>query len=137
MLPSIDDHERGVMTKLIITTANPILVEAVRHALRPTQFYWLFAENVQKTIQTLQSDELPDLLLLDLSAYRALDFLKQMKTSTKFAEIPVLVVVDDPDSVLIKEALAAGAARWLTTGFVRTSLATVVNQIAAEKSGNR
>lgn len=126
------------MTKLLITTANSILVDAVRHALRPTQLYWLFAENVQKTIQILQSDELPDLLLLDLSTYRALDFLKQIKSNTDFTRIPVLVVVDDPDSDLIKEALAAGAVRWLTVGFVRTSLANVVNQLVGEnETGNK
>lgn len=126
------------MTKILITTANNTLVEAVRHALRPTPIFWLFAEDVQKTVQILQSDEAPDLLMLDLSSYRAMEFLKQLKTSTRFAEIPILVVVDDPESALIKEALDAGAARWLTSGFVRTSLAHIVNQLAGQDvTGNR
>jgi hypothetical protein len=42
-------------------------------------------------------------------------------------------MIDEPDSEQIKLALEAGADRWLVTGFLRTTLFSVIKQLTSKE----
>lgn len=110
----------------LIATTNQALMMEVQAAFGKTSMTWMFVETVYQAAQILKSGQPADVVLLDLSVLHALNFLKDMKAHVKFSQVPVVVLIDDPDPELIKPALEAGADRWLTTAFIRTRLVSVV-----------
>ncbi len=88
-------------------------------------------ETASRAAEVLKQQPLPDLVILDLMLpdVSGIDFLKQMRIRKTFDELPVLVLsaLVDPDH--IREALNAGADRYLTKPYIANNLITVVQEI--------
>jgi DNA-binding response OmpR family regulator len=106
----------------------------IQNALKALPANCVVAENVLKAARIIQRDSRPAIVLLDLSVPHALTFLKELKTYNKYTDLPVLAITDKPDSEQIKLALEAGADRWLTAGFIRTTLSNVIRQLTSKVS---
>ncbi len=114
----------------LIATTNQSLLAEVRAACAKATMSLTAVASVYEAAQILKSDQRTDILLLDLSMGHALDFIRDMKSHARFSDVPVVVLIDDPDPERIKPALEAGADRWLTTAFVRTRLLSVIKSFA-------
>ena len=117
------------MYQILLTTADQRLVSMIQDALKSSPVACAVVDTVQTAARELQSDARPDIVMLDLSIAHALTFLQEMKRLQVFADLPVLALIDEPDSEQIKLALEAGADRWVTTGFMRTTLFSVIKQL--------
>lgn len=82
----------------------------------------------------LKNNPLPDILVLDLtvSETESVEFLRQMRVRSKYAALPVLVLTDIPDPTLVREALQAGADRYLTKLFVSKNLLSTLDDMRAQ-----
>jgi two-component system chemotaxis response regulator CheY len=83
----------------------------------------------------LKANPIPDLLILDLNLQdnRVLQFLQQVRKQTDLANLPVLVLTDFPDPTQIREALQAGANRYLTKMFVGSNLLHTIREMLPSK----
>lgn len=88
------------------------------------------ALNAKSAVQILREPPLPDMILLDLMLpeISGMDFLRQMREKDVFDNLPVVVMsaVIDPDQ--IREALDAGADRYLTKPYIANNLVTITTE---------
>lgn len=117
------------MMQVLFITANNELKTIARDTLETAGSFYMFADSATTAAKLLENAALPDVVVVDLSMSRALDFLKQLKSQIRFANLPVLVIVDEPEPAIIKAALESGAARWITASFVKTTLVNVIRQV--------
>ena len=69
-----------------------------------------------------------DLIILDLMLpeINGVEFLRQMRAKSLFDDVPVMVLSALIDSEHIREALDAGADRYLTKPYIASNLTTIV-----------
>lgn len=89
------------------------------------------AESAAAAAAALRTPPLPDVVILDLMLpdISGVEFLRQMRSKPAFDSVPVLVLsaIIDPDH--IRQALDAGADRYLTKPYIANNLLTVVQEI--------
>ena len=52
-----------------------------------------------------------------------------MRALKQFADLPVLVIVEEPDPDVVKTALQAGANRYLTQSFIQANLMRTLREM--------
>jgi DNA-binding response OmpR family regulator len=108
-----DDSELQGLIQLLLSRIN---VESIS------------ALDVQAAVQILRDPPMPDMMILDLMlpGVSGIDFLRQLRARPAFDTLPVLVLsaLVDPDQ--IREALEAGADRYLTKPYLANNLTTLV-----------
>lgn len=84
--------------------------------------------DANEAAQALRSGSLPDLLILDLMlpGISGIEFLQQLRARPVFDRLPVLVLSALIDPEQIREALDAGADRYITKPYIANNLTTVV-----------
>jgi DNA-binding response OmpR family regulator len=89
------------------------------------------AQTAAAAAQLLKNPPLPDLLILDLMLpdVSGVDLLKQMRTKSMFDSLPVLVLSALIDPSQIREALDAGADRYLTKPYIANNLISVAGEM--------
>lgn len=89
------------------------------------------SESTWNASRFLSTNPAPDLLILDLDTpeAHALEFLEQMRRHAKLAELPVLVLMSFPDPTQVREALDAGANRYLTKIFMGKNLLATIHEM--------
>lgn len=122
------------MYQILLATADQHLVSMIQDALKTSPVSCTVVDNVQIAARLLQNDTRPDIVLLDLSIAHSLTFIQEMRRVKIFADLPLLALVNEPDSEQIKPALEAGADRWVTTGFMRTTLFNVIKQLTSKEA---
>lgn len=113
------------------------LLNLIATLLRRIQLEPVTADNAMRAAQLLRQPPLPELIVLDLMLpdVSGVEFLKQMRSKPVFDNIPVLVLSALVDPDVIREALEAGADRYLTKPYVANNLLTVVGEML--KTGRR
>lgn len=81
--------------------------------------------------QVLRKRPLPQLLILDLMLpdLSGLEFLRQLRSKRAFDEMPVLILSALIDPEQIREALNAGADRYLTKPYIANNLVTIAQDM--------
>jgi DNA-binding response OmpR family regulator len=117
--------------RILVVDDDPELLQLVRVLLSRIGVEVITVENATQAAQMLRTPPLPDLLILDLMLpdVSGVEFLGQMRAKAAFDGIPVLVLsaLIDPDH--IRQALDAGADRYLTKPYIANNLITVVQEI--------
>ncbi len=127
----------SVALQVLVVDDDPELCELVQTLLGRIGVETVSAGTAADAAKVLKTSTLPDLIILDLMLpdVDGLAFLKQMRSRAMFDNIPVLVLsaVVDPD--LIKQALEAGADRYLTKPYLANNLVSTVQELV--RSGRR
>lgn len=113
----VDDDE--ALQKLV----NTLLTRA---DMEPTP-----ALTAREAAQILRAGPLPDAVILDLMLpdISGIEFLRQMRSKSKFDELPVIILsaLADPDQ--IREGLQVGADRYLTKPYLANNLVSTIQDI--------
>lgn len=112
----------------LVVTADSEFVTVVENTLIPASIAHVFADTMFKAAQIVERGARPAVILIDLSADQALEFVEQVKSHAQFSQIPVLAVTEDPSLPEVKTAIKAGANRWITKSFVGNTLLAVMRQ---------
>lgn len=116
---------------ILVVDDDPELLQLVRVLLSRIGFDAVTVTNAAEAAQAMRNPPLPDLLILDLMLpdVSGVEFLRQMRSKPVFDSVPVLVLsaMIDPDH--IRQALDAGADRYLTKPYIANNLLTVVQEI--------
>jgi two-component system, OmpR family, phosphate regulon response regulator PhoB len=93
----------------------------------------IVAMSASEAAQILRQQPLPDLMLLDimLPEISGIDFLKQMRSKSIFANLPVVILSALADPQTIRSGLDAGANRYLTKPYLVNSLIKTINEVLA------
>lgn len=121
--------------------ANILIVEdheAVRLLLGMTlrrQYNVITKRDGVDAMSWLVSGNIPDLIILDLQMPRlnGLDFLRQLKTSGVFSNIPVLMVSANDDDLQNAQAFDLGASDFIKKPFNPIHLNEKVSSILAKR----
>jgi DNA-binding response OmpR family regulator len=117
--------------RILVVDDDPELLQLVRVLLARLGVEVITSESALQAAQMLRTPPLPDLLILDLMLpdISGVEFLRQMRAKAAFDNLPVLVLsaMIDPDH--IRQALDAGADRYLTKPYMANNLMTVVQEI--------
>ncbi len=122
---------------VLVVDDDPELCELVHLLLSRIGIKTTAAYTATTAAKILKADPLPDLMILDLMLpdVDGLAFLAQMRARAQFDNLPVLVLSATVDPDLIKQALDAGADRYLTKPYLANNLVSAIQDLA--RSGRR
>ena len=118
-------------TRLLLITNDVQMMSLVEDLLARYAFEIVVKNTLRKAAHFLVRETTPQLVLLDLSVHRSdgIDFLAKMRSLQRFAQLPILVTVVEPDPKIIKDVLQAGANRYLTKIFLPTNLLRTLEEM--------
>lgn len=123
--------------RILVVDDDPDLLQLVRVLLARISSDVITCEHANAATPHLKDQRVPDLLILDLMLpdVSGVDFLRQIRAQPRLDNMPVLVLsaLIDPDQ--IRDALNAGADRYLTKPYIAHNLVSVVQDIL--KTGRR
>lgn len=122
---------------VLVIDDDPELQHLVRILLSRNNMEVIAAANVAAAVKLLATPPLPDLILLDLMLpdQNGISFLRQMRARSMFDGVPVIVLSALVDPQQIREALDAGADRYLTKPYIANNLVSYVLDVLS--SGRR
>lgn len=114
--------------RVLIVDDDPDIQQLIRLLLARIGVSATAAGTATEAARLLRIPPLPDLIVLDLMLpeVSGMEFLRQMRAKALFDELPVLVLSALVDSEHIREALDAGADRYLTKPYIASNLTTIV-----------
>ncbi|MCA9908574.1 MAG: response regulator [Anaerolineae bacterium] len=123
--------------RVLVIDDDPELQHLVRILLTRNNMDVMAAANVSAAVKVLATPPLPDLILLDLMLpdQNGISFLRQMRARNMFDGVPVIVLSALVDPQQIREALDAGADRYLTKPYIANNLVSYVLDVLS--SGRR
>lgn len=121
--------------RLLVITQDIDFRQLIENLMRHERIQAAVIGSVAHAAHFLRGNALPDLVVLDLSMPNepAIAFLQQMRHRDEFSRLPVLVVTAFPDPDLVREALQAGANRYLTKLFAAKNLLSTVEEMLTEQ----
>ena len=124
-------------TRILVIDDDPEIQQLVRILLTRIGAETIIVDSAAAAAQALREPPLPDLMVLDLMLpeVSGLDFLRQMRGRDHFEQVPVLVLSALIDSDTIREALDAGADRYLTKPYIANNLVPIVQDMLKKKRG--
>lgn len=127
--------------RVLLVDDDPEIQQLVRILLTRIGVEVIIANSANAAAQQLKTQPLPDLLILDLMLpeVSGLDFLRQLRARDFFGAMPVLVLSALIDPSIIREAIDAGADRYLTKPYIANNLVTIaqdmLNKGRAKRTG--
>lgn len=117
--------------RLLVVTQDAEFKQLIEHLMRHDRIQAAVTGSAAHAAQFLRSNGLPDVVVLDLSTpdEPILPFIQQLRARAEFARLPVLVVTELPDPVQVREALQAGANRYLTKLFAAKNLLSTIEEM--------
>ena len=111
-------------TRLLLITNDLEMTTTIQELLASHSLEIVVKNTLRRAAQFLVQEDTPEVVLLDLSAHMSdgFDFLRKIRSIKRFAQLPIVVTVEDPDPDVIKDALQVGANRYLTQSFIQTNL---------------
>ena len=120
------------MSIVVLTiTSNTQIGMLLQKLLASVSIEIVLKESLQLAATYLRAASAPQLIILDWSLQDGIipDFLRQMRALKQFADLPVLVIVAEPDPDVVKAALQAGANRYLTESFIQANLMRTMREM--------
>jgi len=104
--------------QLLVVDSNEMMRSFLSHYFAK-HFHVKAVADIEAAWRFLDAGSYPDLILMDISLPQqsGLDFLKQLKESILFNDIPVFILSSEDKSSSKVECLLAGAADYLTKPF--------------------
>jgi DNA-binding response OmpR family regulator len=89
------------------------------------------AINGTEAVEALENDPLPHLVLLDLMLpeISGIEFLKQMRSQSRYNDVPVIILSALTEPEQIREGLSEGADRYLTKPYLANNLVKTVREV--------
>lgn len=117
--------------RILVVDDDPEIQQLIKVLLTRMGVETVIADTAAAAVQSLRTEPLPDLLILDLMLpeISGLDLLRQMRARNHFDGMPVLVLSALIDPSTIREALDAGADRYLTKPYIANNLVTIVQDM--------
>lgn len=115
----------------LIITNDTHMLGLIERLLSSVQIEIALLPSLRKAAQYLKTEPAPQFIVLDLSLNdpQVITFLKEMRAIERFADLPVLVTVGEPDPDVIKEAFQAGADRYLTKTFIKSNFLGIIREM--------
>ena len=119
---------------ILVIDDDPALQKLVVALLKRGEMDTVSAMTGQEAEDALQTDPLPDLVLLDLMLpeISGIDLLKKIRKQSKFDHLPVVILSALADPEQIREGLEAGADRYLTKPYLANNLLKTVREVLAQ-----
>jgi DNA-binding response OmpR family regulator len=91
-------------------------------------------ESIENASYFLNNNPTPDAMILDLdlSESLTLEFLRQIRRHDKLTRLPILVLISIPDPTLVRQALDAGANRYITKSFMSQNLLPIIQEMVSQ-----
>ena len=117
--------------RVLVVDDDKELLNLIRVLLSRLNVDVTTAESATAAAQLLKTEPLYDLLVLDLMLpdVSGVDLLKQMRGKDMFEKLPILVLSALIDPVQIRDALDAGADRYLTKPYIANNLVSVAGEM--------
>mgnify|MGYP001241908199 CR=1 FL=1 len=117
--------------RVLVVDDDPALQKLVATLLQRAGMDSIGALTASSAAEVLKQRPLPNVIVLDmmLPDTSGVEFLRQMRTKEMFDALPVVVLsaLADPDQ--IREALNAGADRYLTKPYIVNNLISTVQDL--------
>ena len=117
--------------KILVVDDDPALQKLVVSLIRRAGMGTLSAMDAHEATAHLDSDVLPDLILLDLMLpeISGIQFLQQIRAKSQYDAVPVIILSALADPVQIREGLESGADRYLTKPYLANNLIKTVREV--------
>lgn len=124
-----------VNSQVLLITNDMSIQASITNVFSSLRIDTKISESVIEAVHFLKQNTLPDLLILDLSLQdkRAMTLLERLREKANFNNLPVLVLTEFPDPTQIREALQAGANRYLTKMFISSNFLKTVEDMLPSK----
>lgn len=121
--------------EILLITDDQETLSVVQTALMHKAVAVVHTDSIERAVNQLRYS-MPAVMILDLTMKeaRTLPFLQRLKMRSQFENLPVLVIVSDPDPAVIKHALEMGADRYLTRVFISQNLSRTINDMLGVKN---
>jgi len=128
---AVGQAERGIDAALAERIRPTVLIvdddefqhKIISKMLGDEKYHLVFATGGVKALKIMRTTP-PDLILMDvvMPALDGLDVMQQMKTESRIAGIPVIMMTGKGEKDIVKESLAAGAVDFMVKPFARDTL---------------
>jgi CheY-like chemotaxis protein len=117
--------------RVLIVDDDPDLQKLVSLLLNRSSMEAISASGPHAATQLLQTQPLPDIMLLDLMMpeMNGVDFLKIVRTHSEYDPLPVIILSALADPLQIREGLSAGADRYLTKPYLTKNLVQTIHEV--------
>ncbi len=117
--------------RILIVDDDPALQKLVSSLLQRSGMEPLNVMTASDAAAALKEDPLPDLLVLDLMLpeISGIEFLKQIRSKSRFDDLPVIILSALADPEQIREGLQEGADRYLTKPYLANNLVKTVREV--------
>ncbi len=118
-------------SRVLIVDDDPDLQRLVSLLLQRANFEPISASGPHAATHILQTQALPDIMLLDLMMpeMNGVDFLKIVRTQPQYDLLPVIILSALADPIQIREGLNAGADRYLTKPYLTKNLVQTIHEV--------
>lgn len=119
------------MTSFLIVDDHPLFREALGNAVRlahpDAQIFE--AKSIGEALNVLAAEQGIDLALLDLSLPDATGFSGFLRLRKSYPRLPIAIVSSDDDQHMVREALALGAAGYLSKSTSKRELTASIERV--------
>jgi len=121
--------------RILVVEDDPAEQKLMTVLLKRAGMQLLNAVSAAEAAQFLIRKPLPDLVVLDLMlpGVSEIEFLKQLRAKSTFNNLPVIILTALADPELIRQALEAGANRYLTKPFLTKNLVQSIREVLHER----
>lgn len=120
------------MSRILIAEDSPHFVRLVELILKRGGHTAQFAIDGEKALEAVRQEH-PDVAILDVNmpGMNGLEVLEVLKSDPKTSSVPVIILTGTSHALTEKEAMASGAAAFLTKPFSPTTLLSTIKQITS------
>ncbi len=120
------------MSKILIAEDAPHFVKLLELILKRGGHSAQFAVDGEKALQAVRLES-PDVAILDVNmpGMNGLEVLEVLKSDIETSNVPVIILTGTSDALTKKEAMARGAAAFLTKPFSPTRLLSTIKKITS------
>lgn len=117
--------------RVLIVDDDPDLQKLVSLLLNRSNMDTITASGPHAATHILQTQSLPDIMLLDLMMpeMNGVDFLKLLRTQPQYDPLPVIILSALADPLQIREGLNSGADRYLTKPYLTKNLVVTIHEV--------
>lgn len=117
--------------RILVITEDAEVKKLLNNLMLHSRIQAGVTESTWNAARFLSTNPAPDVVVVDLDLPESLtlEFLRQLRQRKELAALPVLVLTSFPDPTQVRQALDAGANRYLTKMFMAKNLLATVQEM--------